>query len=173
VKNDYEIRGEVTVIYLNSPKYGRMETIISTSKLDTVKEFKNTWYAAYDRKTKSFYAVGNLTISLNKRTVYGLHQWIKDIPKGLDVDHINHDTLNNTDENIRIVKPIENKQNKKGARSDSKSGIRGVGWDGKYKKWIVEIKVHGKRKYFGRYENIEEAKQAAIEARKKYMPFSV
>lgn len=43
MKNSYTVDGDVTYIHLYSPKYGYMDTLISTDKLEKVKEFKNKW----------------------------------------------------------------------------------------------------------------------------------
>lgn len=172
MKNNYEIRGEITAISLNSTKHGQLETLISTSKLSIANDFPNTWYASYEDKTKSFYAVGNLTIGLNKRTVISLHQWIMGRPKGMMIDHINHETLDNYDENLRIVTMAQNGQNRKGATSASKSGIRGVNWNAKDRIWTVRMNINGKVRQFGRFQNLDDAETLAIEMRRKYMPFS-
>lgn len=172
MKNHYEIRGEVVVIFMNSPKYGPMEAIISTDKLEKVAEFPNTWYPAYDPKTKSFYAIGNMTVATNKRSSCGMHAWIMGLPRGKEVDHINHNTLDNTNENLRVLAPHENKQNKRGVRSDSKSGVRCVWWNKRFNKWVVELKVLGKKIHIGLYTDLFEAEKAAIEARRTYMPYA-
>lgn len=41
-----------------------------------------------------------------------LHRLILNAPKGLDVDHINRNTLNNTRENLRLVTRLENNRNR-------------------------------------------------------------
>jgi len=47
-------------------------------------------------------------------------------PKGKQVDHWNHDTLDNRKGNLRIVTNRQNNENRNGAYKNSKSGIRGV-----------------------------------------------
>ena len=172
MKNDYEIRGDVTAIILSSPKYGKMETIISTKQFDLANEFMNTWYAKYEPKTNSFYAVGNMTVSQGKRRVYGLHQWLCGLPGGLIVDHKNHDTLNNTVDNLRILTRGQNRQNLKGASRSSKSGARGVTWNHRCKRWQARMWIDGEFHYIGQFETIEEADDAAIKARKDKMRFA-
>jgi len=172
MKNEYEIRGNITAIIIHSPKYGTKETIISTSMLGLAKQFGNSWYVRYERKTQSFYAVGNMTIGLNKRRTYGLHQWLMGLPQGMGVDHINHDTLNNTEGNLRIVTTSQNAQNRKGATRVNVSGIRGVTWCESKSKWRVRIGVNGKYYFFGHYKTKEEAEKVAIEKRKLLLPYS-
>lgn len=89
-----------------------------------------------------------------------------------DVDHINHDTLNNTGENLREVTHAQNQQNKKGPYSNSKSGIRGVVWDKKKLLWIAQIMPNGKFLYRKMFKNIEDANIAVKGARKILLPYA-
>lgn len=171
MKNEYEIRGEVTAIIINSPKYGRQEAIISTSKLDRVKEFPNTWLVYYENHTKSLYVMGNAPKENGKRKSIYLHRWVTNSPDGMQVDHINHNSLENTDSNLRIVTLAENMQNKN-TYTNNTSGVRGVIWDKESNKWYARVGVKNKKKSIGRFDTIEEAEKAVIEARKKYMPYS-
>lgn len=173
MKNDFEIRGDVTSVLINSPKHGKIETLISTCKLERAKEFKGTWYAVWDGVTNSFYINGHLPINQGKRKITDLHRWITNAPSGMVVDHRNHDTLDNTDENLRIVTHAQNQQNRKSAQSNNKSsGLRGVTWDKKLGRWRSYIRINGKQKHLGFFNDILEAERAAIESRKKYMPYS-
>lgn len=172
MKNKYEIRDEVVAIFLNSPKYGFMEGIISTNKLQIADELQSTWYPAYSKRTKTFYVQGNFTTTNGKRKSVFLHRWITNPPKGMVVDHKNHDTLNCTDSNLRVIQQSENLQNANGSYKNSKSGMRGVSWFKKYEKWRVSVSSNGKAKHIGYYSDLEEARNAAIAARKKYLPYS-
>lgn len=170
MKNDYEVRGDVTAIFIDSPKYGRHESLISTSKLERAKEFPNSWYI---RKGHGcFYVIGNMPGKRTKRVSAYLHRWITNAPIGMVVDHISHDTLNNIDSNLRVVTHAENLQNRIGATSISGSGVRGVSWHKRNNNWQGKIRINGVDKYIGSFKRLEDAEQAVIEARFKYMPFS-
>lgn len=173
MKNEYEIRGDVTAIFINSPKHGRMETLISTKQLDKVKEFPNSWCLMLDRKMGDFYAYGKLSAvgEIESKTVR-LHRWITETTCKMVVDHINHQTLDNTDNNLRVVTQSENMQNRKGATRTNISGIRGVTWNKSKQKWQSIIKVEGKEMYLGSFEKIEDAEKVVTDARKTYMPYS-
>lgn len=173
MKNNYEIRGNVTAIFIDSPKYGLFETLISTSKLVKAREF-SAWRLYWKESTQSFYVIANSsTKGKRKRETIYLHRLVIGAASGLEVDHEDHDTLNNTDTNLREVTHSQNQQNRKGAARNSKSGIRGVIWRPKDKKWRAQIKKGGKVMYFGEYKTIEEAEAVVIAARKEYMPFSI
>ena len=83
------------------------------------------------------------------------------------LDHIDNDPTNNRIENLRIATRSENGFNS-GARTNTKSGIKGVWWHQKNEKWRVSIYVNGRPTDFGCYEDLELAELVAIEARNKY-----
>lgn len=172
MKNDYEIRGEVTAIFIKSPKYGKLEALISTAKLDVVKLFPNTWCAAFNKNRRMFYVRGRIPNIRNKNVSLLLHRLVTKAPEGFEVDHINHDTLDNTDSNLRVVTVSENQQNRKGATKKSISGVRGVNWNKHAKKWTARIKIDSKPTTIGYFDTIEEAESAVITERSKRMPFS-
>lgn len=167
MKNDYEIRGETVAIIIKSKKYGTRETLISIGKLEIAKKFCGTWCIHLEKRTNSFYVVGN-----SRKKTFCLHRWITNATAGFEVDHRDHDTLNNTDINLRVVTGAENKQNRKSAQVNSKSGIRGVSWLKTSNKWRVQVRINKASKYIGLFDDIKDAEIAAIEARKTYLPFA-
>lgn len=76
-----------------------------------------------------------------------------------EIDHINGVRNDNRICNLRECNRNQNNSNKK-AKINSKSGVKGVRWNEKNRKWIAEIGVNSRSKYLGSYENIEDAKQA-------------
>ena len=63
-------------------------------------------------------------------------------PKG-QVDHINHNGLDNSWNNLRVVLPKLNQQNMSISKANS-SGITGVSFDKNRNKWIAQIYTNGK-----------------------------
>lgn len=171
MKNSYEIRGDITAIFVNSPKYGDKEVLISTDKLERVKEYQGKWSVCWNKAQGSFYCFGNVRKENGKSTSIVIHRWITQSKTGFVVDHINHDTLNNTDENLRVCSYSENQQNRQGAaKSNKTSGIRGVDWVNN--RWRAALRCEGKYIYVGRFDKLEDAEIAVKEARLKHMPFS-
>lgn len=82
-------------------------------------------------------------------------------PEG-DVDHIDHDRLNNRWCNLRVVSRKENMQNASISKSN-KSGFTGVGWCRQQRQWRAQIMVDGKSIKLGRFDKVEDA----IDARKR------
>lgn len=173
MKNDYEVRGDVTAIFIVRRDGTRLETLINTSDLSKVKEYPNTWCVKWDTHVNSYYVLGMLKKEDGSKTSVRLHRFIVDAPNGMVVDHINHDTLDNRKNNLRIVTNKQNQQNKKIKRSNTISGIMGVTYHRHSKKWKCTIKVDGKTHYLGYYHDKKEAEEVVKKARKELMPYSM
>ncbi|UVI31198.1 HNH endonuclease [Paenibacillus spongiae] len=172
MKNDYEIRGPITVIFLRRKDGTVLETLIDTDDLQSVNEFPNTWFAHWSSEVKNFY-VGGMHKVGDKWKPAMLHRWVTNAPSHLVVDHINHNTLDNRQScNLRLLTIAQNLQNRQGAQSNSKSGVRGVSWHKEKKKWDARVKLNGKYKRIGYFDDLEEAKTAIEAARAELMPFS-
>lgn len=79
------------------------------------------------------------------------------------IDHIDGNPANNRWDNLRSVTQRENLMNRQ-IRSDNKSGVQGVIWAKREKKWRAEIKIKGKSKYLGLFSDIKEAAAARKKA---------
>lgn len=172
MKNDYEIRGDQVVIFLDRKDGTKLETFVSLSDLERLKEFPYKWKANGSRHAKSYYVESRLKVAKRKYRTVQLHRWLLNEPKGLVIDHIDNEPLNNTRENLRAITQSQNLQNRKGADSDNRTGVRGVSWNKRCEKYQVYVVVGGKHHFFGYFDNKKEAEKAAIQARKKLMPFS-
>ena len=82
------------------------------------------------------------------------------------VDHINNDRLNNSINNLRWCSSKENNRNRSVGKRNT-SGIKGVTFEKKRKKWRAQITIDGTAIFLGRFDTIEDAKKARINRAKK------
>lgn len=106
---------------------------------------------------------GYLRVCLQKK-MYFVHRivWMAfngDVGDGLFLDHINGNRQDNRIDNLRVVTKRENAMNRKGANSNSKSGIRGVYFHKRCNRWCFS--VCGKQKIWT--ESKEKAVSASVE----------
>lgn len=100
-----------------------------------------------------------------------LHRFILDAPDGMFVDHIDGDGLNNQRANLRLVTRSQNMQNRYGAQSNSRTGIRGVRFRPKCpdNPYSAYIKVAGRTHVLGSFPTAEAADEAAKDGRRRLM----
>lgn len=87
------------------------------------------------------------------------------IPDGMHIDHICHNTVCVNPAHLRLATPKQNMEHRKGARSDSRSGIRGVMWDADRNSWKAHVKHAGKGFYVGNFPSLAEAVTAVTAKR--------
>jgi hypothetical protein len=97
------------------------------------------------------------------RIIFALHHGYMPIV----VDHINNDRTNNRIENLRAATIKENQLNSR-TRVTSSSGVKNVHWHKATGQWQVMVRTNGKRKHVGLFDDLEDAKAAAILWRNKY-----
>lgn len=86
--------------------------------------------------------------------------------KGLEVDHINRDKLDNRWSNLRVVTKLQNNLNK-GIQKNNKSGAVGV-VKTKNNTYIAQIGTNGNKIYLGTFDTMEAAVTARAIAEIKY-----
>jgi hypothetical protein len=75
------------------------------------------------------------------------------------VDHKNNDKKNNNVNNLRWCTQQQNTQNAS-LPNNNTSGVKGVYFNKKCKKWQAQITINKKRIFIGRFETLEDAKDA-------------
>lgn len=91
-----------------------------------------------------------------ERKKVSLHRFIMNEPVGMDVDHINGNSLDNRRSNLRACTHAQNMQNMKLSKSN-KSGYRGVYWDKQCGKWRSRFSANGKMVEVGTFHDKYEA----------------
>ena len=151
-------------IIINSKKYGIHVVLVDDEDFDELNKFK--WHVSKNWNT--FYASRNVNNNGIMTKVH-LHRQImnKHLQKGLIIDHINHNGLDNRKCNLRIVTVQQNNQNST-SRKNSTSKYLGVYFYKKRLKWVAKISIKNKTIYIGIYANEEDAAQAYNKAALKH-----
>lgn len=115
---------------------------------------KYNWFANKQNGTK-YYATrkvryeGKQQMIRMHRAVWELHHGT--IFRGLEIDHINHNTLDNTIDNLRICTHAQNHFNQIRNRNDYSSKYKGVWLQNN--RWLSRIKYNGEKIYLGSFDN--------------------
>jgi len=123
------------------------------------------WCAVLDKNTNSFRAWTNdLSKSLCGVSTISMSRMVMDFPSGLIVDHINHETLDNRKENLRVCTPYENGLNRN-KQLNNKVGYKGVtlkyiSKKGKGKRYTATIGQNNKTINLGYYHSEIDAARA-------------
>ena len=84
-----------------------------------------------------------------------------------NIDHINGIKTDNRIENLREATQSENMRNY-AHNTKNTSGYKNVVWNKKAFKWQVGLRVEGKKKHIGLFNSINEAVEAAQNARQQF-----
>lgn len=82
-----------------------------------------------------------------------------------DIDHIDGNRLNNRLSNLRDVERATNCENRKRARSDSRTGLIGASLHKASGLYYAVIRVRGRRISLGYYKTAEQASDAYLKAK--------
>lgn len=127
---------------------------------------KYKWYAVTTRKSDKYLtAVRYETKMIGKPKTIRMHRELLDAKSGTIVDHVNHDTLDNRKNNLRICTHKENMMNQRKPENNS-SGFRGVNKEKGV--WRARIYKNKEKISLGVFKNIFDAAFARKEAETLY-----
>lgn len=175
-KNKYQHNPDgTTFIFLETKnKYfpGKHTAIIDTEDWDKVREYR--WSIRGDYYVSAviphpdgswhYYIREGKEARRRRRTTLSLHHLILGKPqKGMVVDHINHNGLDNRKENLRFATFTQNQQNSR-SQVGSSSKYKGVHWNTQTGRWKALLHVGAECIHLG-YFTCEH--QAALAYNKK------
>ena len=139
-----------------------MFAIIDAEDFEKVSSHK--WYA-YKGYSKFYAGKSQWQPGKKRQKLLCMHNFIfGEIPKGMMIDHINGDGLDNRKCNLRIATRSQNRGNARktvqifGRPTSSK--YKGVCWDKNNKKWQVQMKINNKSRHIGQFSDEKEAAKA-------------
>lgn len=106
--------------------------------------------------TSRYYYMGQMRI-------VRFHRIVAQAKPGQWVDHRDRNRANNRKQNLRCCSLSENNRNR-GLYSTNTSGVAGVSFDKKRKRWIASITYCNKKIFIGRFNNKEDAIAARLDA---------
>lgn len=126
-------------------------------------EYLNQWFWQAHKHRNTCYAVRSEKIFNGKRPGIKMHRVILNTPSELQVDHKDHNGLNNQKYNLRNC---TNSQNKMNVLPMSNTGYLGV----YYQNNLIRAKIRIQKKsiHLGCFKTIEDAANAYDEAALKY-----
>jgi hypothetical protein len=127
--------------------------IIDVEDLERVQPYK--WQASWRKTSKSFCATR--TLRFGDVGHESLARYILQAPAHLQVDHVNHDTLDNRKANLRLCTKTENARNIRVGTYPKSSRYKGVNWSKIRSKWRARITVDGAQYELGFVENEMDA----------------
>lgn len=130
--------------------------IVDADKYEWLNQWK--WCAL---KSKNSYRAIRAIKKNGKWTTCYMSRFILNAPDNLQVDHKNHNILDNRESNLRLCDQTQNNANQL-IKAGGKSQYKGVSWDKtrkRKKRWVGEIKCYGKKIRLGHFlTEIEAAK---------------
>lgn len=174
MKNDYIIKGDYVIIYLYNRNKDCFETLIDLEDLDKLLSFDVTWYPDYGIDTNSYYAKATQFLgTINGKPKYKLHFlqkyifYSKSSGHKINVDHRDHNTLDNRKKNLRLTEHKENLRNRKSRNKNNKSGYRNVCLINTW--YYIQLQINNTNcRFKERFKDVHKAGAFAREMREKY-----
>lgn len=98
------------------------------------------------------------------RVMYREH--VGPIPRGMQVDHMCRNRACIRPSHLQLATNLENSENRV-ANKNSATGVRGVMWYKRDRRYIVQVMSGGVSHYGGSFDSLDDAEQAAIALRMK------
>ena len=151
--NDYIYHDKTAEIILKDKNYNIIaKAIIDIEDVEKCKKYK--WFLSNVNKRNNSYVIAK-----NRQTrkqIY-LHRYVIGYEGSLQVDHLDHNTLNNTKENLKISTVSENNSNRRFSNITFCNGL-----------YLARLNRDYIKYYFGSFKTKEEAFLVLEEARKTY-----
>lgn len=134
-------------------------------------EYLMQWKWCLSKQGRNLYAVRNRKIADGEGSrMVRMHRVIArrlNMDLSAMVDHIDNNGLNNCRSNLRSATQKQNQENRQ-PKIKSKSGVVGVYWYFRKKKWHAQIRHNYQEIHLGYFDTIEEAAEARRKAEAKY-----
>jgi hypothetical protein len=131
------------------------EVLLDTADVERVMQYKWQFNPSNGAIERRHHVPGQKNCRTGrKRETWNLHRFIMGFPPQ-EVDHINHDRLDNRKANLRLASRSQNQAN---TRTRAKSGFRGVTMV--KNRFIAQAGKDGRHFYLGSFKTVEDAAKA-------------
>ncbi len=151
---------------MSGPKYA----IVEPADYERLRKYE--WFVMVG--TGSFYSFRQGPgRKVRRAPIIYMHQDIIQVPKGMLIDHINHNGMDNREANLRAATHSQNMCNRKKLSNAKFSKYKGVSLNKLTHKWVARIGINNKIIHLGSFLNeIDAAKAYDLAARKYHGEFA-
>ena len=135
--------------------------IVDPDDFEKLSQYK--WAIKKDKHT----SYAKRTNNKLKKTIM-IHRQITAAPKGVIVDHINHNGLDNRKANLRFVTVTQNAWNSTMGLNSGSSKYKGICWEKDKHRWRGRISINNKSKHLGFFDDEKAAARVYNKAAKKH-----
>lgn len=151
------VSGGVVSIPLQSRKYSGLVALVDEADIELIRHLR---WNPHHHRSGTFYAYAYTRRSGGRRERFWLHRLILGITDpSVQVDHKNHNGLDNQRSNLRTANTQQNQFNQRSAKG-STSRFRGVSWTTDRGKWHAQIRHNNQLHHLGRFDIEEDAARA-------------
>lgn len=151
-KNQYEFKDEYIILRVFS-KYGDFKCFIDYESYNKVKSYH--WYVVKFKTCSTLYLQAR-----NKKDKILIHRLITDCPKGMQVDHINHNGLDNRLSNLSICLQVDNLRNRRPPKNKGSFHLKNISLQHtKYKDTIYTYYRVNRNGVIKTFKNLNDAKE--------------
>ncbi len=152
--NNYKILKDYSIIYVLR-KGEQLEVKVDTEDLQKIISV-GSWHAIIDEtlQTRGYYLCHRYNNKLQGAGCIKMHRLIMNCPRDKFIDHINHDTLDNRKQNLRIVTAFQNQQNLRSKKSEQTGVFKRIRFNREF--WVANI-TKNKKRYTKDFKTKEEA----------------
>ena len=129
-------------------------TLIDTEDWELIRQYR--WAASVGEW--GIYVIAN-NWHIGGKDPLKMHRLILNAPANRQVDHKNHDGLDNRRGNLRLATPSQNGGNTRIGKNNT-SGYKGVSWHKTSHKWVAAITINYKKHSLGLWSDPWKAAQA-------------
>jgi hypothetical protein len=156
--NTYNLTGDYGVGYTTKND----EFYFDLDDYDMIKDY--CWHV--DDQTN--YVVNKIHNSNGKAKYIYMHRLLTNCENDLVVDHLNHKRNDNRKNNLVKMTAHQNAMNQRFTRRSNTSGVVGVLWSERNKRWDSYIGYQYKKIHLGSYKTYDEAVKARKDGELKY-----